>query len=230
MTRTRSKRYREALQQVGEDRVKVEDAVKALKAYPAAKFDESVEVNFQLGIDPKQSTQVVRGTVSLPHGTGKTAKVLVFCRGEEARQAEEAGADYVGAEELVTKVAGGWLDFDVVVAHPSMMKDISKLGKVLGPRGLMPSPKVGTVTPSIGKAVGEVKKGKIEFKSNKTAGLNVACGKISFSEEKLVENIKVVVKTIVDHKPTGAKGTYLHNVSVSTTMGPGVQLDVSSLT
>jgi len=207
----------------------IEDAIKALKAFPKAKFDESVEVNFQLGIDPKQSTQIVRGTVSLPHGTGKAVKVLVFCRGEETKKAEEAGADYVGADELINKVAGGWTDFDVVVAHPTIMKDISKLGKVLGPRGLMPSPKVGTVTADIAKAVAEVKKGKIEFKSNKTAGLNLSCGKISFSEDKIVENVRTVIKTIVENRPSSAKGTYIKSVALSTTMSPGILIDNRSL-
>lgn len=227
MAKTKSKRYKEALKGIEGKRLPIEEAVQTIKKFPSAKFDESIELNFQLGIDPKQSTQVVRGTVSLPHGTGKTVKVLVFCSGEEARQAQEAGADYVGAEELINKVAGGWIDFDVVVAHPGVMKEISKLGKILGPRGLMPSPKVGTVTQDIGKAVREVKKGKIEFKSDKSAGLHLACGKLSFPEEKLVENIKTVIKTIVDHKPSGAKGIYLKSVALSTTMGPGIRVDVN---
>ncbi|MBU1862377.1 MAG: 50S ribosomal protein L1 [Candidatus Omnitrophica bacterium] len=229
MTRKSSKRYQEAAKQVSEEAVSVQEAVKILKAFPSAKFDESIEVSFQLGIDPKQSAQVVRGTVSLPHGTGKSVKVLVFCRGEAEREAQEAGADYVGADELINKVAGGWTDFDVVVAHPNVMKEISKLGKILGPRGLMPSPKVGTVTQDVGKAVREVKKGKIEFKSDKTGGLHVACGKVSFAEEKLVDNIKIVIKTILDNKPSSAKGTYIHNVAVSTSMGPGVAVNVHTM-
>ncbi len=227
MAKERSKRYKAAVAVVENKRLKIEEAVKTIKKYPPVKFDESVELSFQLGIDPKQSNQVVRGTVSLPHGTGKKVKVLVFCRGEEAKEAEESGADYVGSEELINKVAGGWIDFDVVIAHPNIMKEISKLGKVLGPRGLMPSPKVGTVTQNIGKAVSEVKKGKIEFKSDRSGGLHLACGKISFQEEKLVENVKVVIKTIIDHKPSGSKGMYLRNVALSTTMGPGISLDVS---
>lgn len=232
MGKKRSRRYQEALKLIDSSKkmFTLSEALDTIKQFPTAKFDESVEVNFKLGIDPKQSTQIVRGTVSLPHGTGKSVKVLVFCRGEAAKDAEAAGADIIGADELVTKVAGGWTDFDVVIAHPDMMKDVGKLGKVLGPRGLMPSPKVGTVTQDIGRAVKEVKKGKIEFKSDKTAGLHLSCGKISFAKEKLEDNIKMVVKTIVDHKPSSAKGTYLKHVAVSTTMGPGLELDVSSLT
>jgi large subunit ribosomal protein L1 len=229
MTQKKSKRYRQAAEMVGDSPISLEEAIHSLKQYPKAKFDESVELNFLLGIDPKQSNQMVRGTVNLPHGTGKKVRVLVFCRGEEARAAEEAGADYVGSDELINKVAGGWTDFDVVVAHPTMMKDISKLGKVLGPRGLMPSPKVGTVAQDLAKAVGDVKKGKVEFKSDRTAGVHIACGKISFDEAKLVENIKTVIKTVIDYKPQTAKGTYVKNIAVSTTMGPGILVDMSSV-
>ena len=230
MAKKSSKRYKDSLAVVEKDKCfTIEEAIATLKKFSAAKFDESVEVNFYLGIDPKQSNQAVRGTVSLPHGTGKEVRVLVFCRGEEAKQAEEAGADYVGADELINKVAGGWTDFDVVVAHPTMMKDISRLGKILGPRNLMPSPKVGTVTPDVGKAVKEVKKGKIEFKSDRTAGLHVACGKISFDDDKLVDNVKSVIKTVIDYKPSSSKGTYLKHIAVSTTMGPGVTIDIGSL-
>ncbi len=229
MAKKRSKRYNAAAANVPTGIVDVAEAVKVLKSYPKAKFDETVEVSFYLGIDPKQSNQLVRGTVSLPHGTGKDVRVVVFCRGEEAKTAEEAGADFVGAEDLINKVAGGWVDFDVVIAHPNIMKDISKLGKVLGPRGLMPSPKVGTVTQDIGKAVKEVKKGKVEFRSDRTAGVNVACGKISFTEDKLTDNIKTVIRTIIDSKPSAAKGTYIRGIAVSTTMGPGVAIDSHSV-
>jgi large subunit ribosomal protein L1 len=229
MAQKQSKRYKQSAALVSETPVAIEDAVKILKKFSKAKFDESVEISFYLGVDPKQSNQVVRGTVSLPHGTGRDVRVLVFCRGEESKAAEEAGADYIGADELINKVAGGWTEFDVVIAHPNMMKDISKLGKVLGPRGLMPSPKVGTVTQDLAKAVKEVKKGKVEFKSDKTSGLHLACGKISFDETKLVENINTVIKTVVDYKPQTAKGTYIKNVAISTTMGPGVQVDLSSV-
>ena len=229
MTQKRSKRYTEAISKIEDVPMTLADAVKTIKAYPNTKFDESIEVNFHLGIDPKQSNQIVRGTVNLPHGTGKKVRVLVFCRGEEARAAEEAGADYVGADELINKVAGGWIDFDVVVAHPGMMKDISKLGRVLGPRGLMPSPKVGTVTQDLAKAVTEVKKGKVEFKSDRTAGLHLACGKVSFDESKIMENIRTVFKTILDYKPQTAKGTYLKNIAISTSMGPGIEIDMNSV-
>ncbi len=230
MAKKRSKRYKKAVDVIEAQECTLQNAIEAIKKYPKAKFDESVELNFKLGIDPKQSNQIVRGTVSLPHGTGKKVKVIVFCRGEEARQAEDAGADYVGSEDLITKVAGGWIDFDVVIAHPNMMKELSKLGKVLGPRGLMPSPKVGTVTQDIGKAVKEVKKGKIEFKSDRTAGLHLSCGKVSFSEENIVANIRTVVKTIIDHRPSGAKGTYIKSIAIATSMGPGMYLDINSIT
>ncbi len=229
MAKKRSKRYREALKFVTEDFIPVEEAVKILKQYPKAKFDESVEINFKLGIDPRQSNQAVRGTVTLPHGSGKDVKVIVFCKGEEVKEAEASGADYVGGEELINKVAGGWIDFDVVIAHPNIMKELSKLGKVLGPRGLMPSPKVGTVTKDIGKAVKDVKKGKIEFKSDRNAGLHVACGKITFDENKLVENIKAVIKTVLENKPQASKGAYFQSIALSTSMGPGVHLDISSV-
>lgn len=230
MIKKRSKRYKENEKLVDENRAyPLDEAVEIIKKFSLAKFDESVEINFQLGIDPKQSTQIVRGTVSLPNGSGKDVKVIVFCRGEELKAAEDAGADYVGADDLINKVASGWIDFDVVVAHPNVMKDISRLGKVLGPRGLMPSPKVGTVTQDIGKAVSDLKKGKIEFKSDRTAGLHVACGKVSFEKEKLIENIKAVIRTIIDYKPASAKGTYMKSISLSSSMGPGLLLDTSSL-
>ncbi len=226
----RSKKYREKEKLVDRKRsYTLEEAVKVLKQYPKAQFDESVELSFQLGINIKQSEGMIRGTVSLPHGTGRKVKVLCFCKGEGANDAKAAGADYVGAEDLIEKIQGGWLDFDVVVAHPDMMRDISKLGRVLGPKGLMPSPKTGTVTISVGKAVQEVKKGKIEIKSDKTGGLHVACGKLSFSLEALVENIKAVVKTVVDAKPASAKGDYLRSASIATTQGPGLWLQISSL-
>jgi large subunit ribosomal protein L1 len=230
MAKKPSKRYQQAKKLVPERSVTVEEAIGTIKQFPPVKFDETVELNFQLGVDPKQSNQAVRGTVSLPHGTGKSVKVLVFCRGEESKEAEASGADYIGSDELIDKVAKGWTDFDVVIAHPNVMKDISKLGKVLGPRGLMPSPKVGTVTQDIGKAVAEVKKGKIEFKSDKTGGLHVPCGKLSFTKEALVLNTKTILKMIIDHKPPAAKGTYLKSITISTTMGPGISIDNKSVT
>jgi len=218
------KRYREAEKLI--DRSKaytIEEAIETLQKLPKPKFNETVEINFQLGIDPK-ANETVRGMVSLPHGTGKTVKVLCFCRGEEAKDAEAQGADYVGADDLVAKIQSGWMDFDVVVAHPDMMRDISKLGRVLGPKGLMPSPKSGTVTKDIGKIVGELKKGKIEYKSDKTAGLHVPCGKVSFKKEALVENIKVIMRAIGSSKPASSKGDYLKSVYVSTSQGPGIRL------
>ncbi len=229
-TLVRSKRYKERAKLVDRNRYyALAEAIDTLKQYPKSKFDESVELNFQLGLDLKQSEGVVRGTVSLPHGSGKKVKVLCFCKGEGANDARTAGADYVGAEDLIEKIQGGWLDFDVVVAHPDMMRDISKLGRVLGPKGLMPSPKTGTVTISVGKAVQEVKKGKIEVKSDKTGGLHVACGKLSFPAEALVENAKAVIKTVADLKPASAKGDYLRSIGISSTQGPGLRLQLSTL-
>ncbi len=224
----KSKRYNESLKVLEQGKsYSVKEAVEVLKKTKPAKFDESVELSFQLGIDTKQADQAIRGTVNLPHGSGKPVKVLCFVRGEEAKDAEKAGAEYVGADDLVTKVSGGWLDFDVIVAHPDMMRDISKLGRVLGPKGLMPSPKAGTVTKNIGKAVEELKKGKIELKSDKTGGIHVACGKLSFSEDAIAENAKAVIKTLLELKPQSAKGDYVRNVSISSTMGPGLRLEAS---
>jgi large subunit ribosomal protein L1 len=204
-------------------------AIAVLKQFPKTKFDETVELNFQLSVDLKASDAIIRTTVSLPNGTGKKVTVLCFCKGEGANDARQAGADYVGAEDLIEKIQGGWFDFDVVVAHPDMMRDISKLGRVLGPKGLMPSPKTGTVTMQVGKAVQEVKKGKIELKSDKTGGLHVPCGKLSFTAEALQENARAVVKTVLDAKPSSAKGDYLRSVTISTTHGPGLRLQVSSI-
>lgn len=231
MAAKRSKRYRVRRESV--DSLKsysVDEAVAIIeKVKVTAKYDETVSLNFQLGIKPEQSDQLVRGAVSLPHGSGKTVRVLCFCKGEEAKQAQAAGADFVGAEELVQKVLQGWLDFDAVVAHPDMMREVSKLGRVLGPRGLMPTPKTGTVTPDVGKAVKELKAGRVEFKNDKTAGLHVVCGKASFEAAKLKENINVVIKAIRDAKPASSKGDYLRQVVLSVTQGPGVRLQASSL-
>ncbi len=227
--KTYSKRFRNGQKNIENKFYTLDEAVDQLKGFPKAKFDETVEMNFQLGLDLSKAEQLVRGTVSLPHGTGKQVRVIVFCRGEEARGAEAAGAEHVGAEELIEKVAGGWMDFDVVVAHPEMMKDISKLGRVLGPRGLMPSPKVGTVTKDVGRAVTEIKKGKIDFKSDKTGGVHVPVGKISFSAAQIKENALAVIKTIRDAKPQASKGTYLRTIAISSTMGPGFKLDIPSL-
>jgi large subunit ribosomal protein L1 len=227
--KTYSKRFTNGQKKLEKKFYSLADAVDQLKSFPKAKFDETVDMNFSLGVDLKKTEQMIRGTVSLPHGTGKKVKVIVFCRGEEARDAEAAGAEYIGAEELIEKVAGGWMDFDVVVAHPEMMKDISKLGRVLGPRGLMPSPKVGTVTKDVGRAVTEIKKGKIDFKSDKTGGVHVPIGKLSFSAEQIKENAQAVIKTIHDAKPQSSKGVYVKTVAITSTMGPGFKLDVPSL-
>lgn len=224
-----SKRIQSGRKALDKELYSLEDAIAQIKAFPKAKFDETVEMSFSLGIDVKKTEQMIRSSVSLPHGTGKAVKVIVFCRGEEARDAENAGAEYVGADELIAKVAGGWFDFDVVVAHPDMMKDISKLGRVLGPKGLMPSPKVGTVTKDLGRAVTEIKKGRIDFKNDKTGGVHVPVGKLSFDADKLVENARAVYKTICDLKPQSSKGTYMKNISLSSTMGAGFRLDLNTL-
>ncbi len=196
-----------------------------MKKVPKVKFDETVEINIHLNVDPKNSDQLVRGTVVLPHGTGKKVKVAVFCKGEHEKQAKEAGADYVGAEDLIDKVAKGFLDFDRAIATPEMMKDLSKLGKVLGPKGLMPSPKAGTVTNNIASAIKEVKAGKIEFKTDKQAGIHVGIGKISFAENQLVENATTLMETIKSLRPASVKGIFLRSVSIATTMGPGLKIN-----
>lgn len=226
----RSKRYEERAKLVDiTKRYALDNAVKVLKQFPKSKYDESVELSVQLGVDPAKAEENVRGTVALPHGTGRSVKVLCFCKGEEAKAAQAAGAEYVGTDEYLTKVQEGWLDFDVIVAHPDMMREISKLGRVLGPKGLMPSPKAGTVSTDVGKAVKEIKKGKIEFKSDKTGGLHVACGKMSFSEQAILENAKSVIRAIVDHRPSSVKGEYLKSVSIATSQGPGMRLETASL-
>lgn len=204
----------------------LDQAVAELEKFPKTKFDESVELHFHLGVDVKNNEQAVRGTVVLPHGLGKTVRVAVFCRGEQEAKARAAGADHVGAEELINKVQGGFLDFDVVVATPDMMRDLSKLGKVLGPRGLMPTPKAGTVTVDVEKAVREAKAGKIEFKLDKQAGIHLAVGKRSFSKDKIVANARLVIDTIVSAKPNSVKANYIKNVTLSTTMGPGLKVNV----
>ncbi|MBU9889080.1 MAG: 50S ribosomal protein L1 [Candidatus Omnitrophica bacterium] len=226
----RSKRYQKRASLVEEGKVySLSEALKVLKKVEAGKADETVALNFQLGVRAEQGDENVRGTVSLPHGSGKSVKVLCFAKGESARDAEAAGADFVGAEELVEKVKNGFLDFDVVVAHPDMMREVSKLGRVLGPKGLMPTPKTGTVTPQVGKAVKEVKAGRIEFKSDKTAGLHAVCGKLSFSEEALLENARTVIKAVRDSKPATSKGEYLRSVSIAATHGPGLRLNTGAL-
>ncbi|XHB95799.1 50S ribosomal protein L1 [Lactococcus garvieae] len=206
----------------------VEEAVALAKEASIAKFDASVEVAYNLNIDTKKSDQQIRGAMVLPNGTGKTARVLVFARGEKAKEAEAAGADFVGADELVTKINGGWLDFDVVIATPDMMAVVGRLGRVLGPRNLMPNPKTGTVTMDVTKAIEESKAGKVNYRADKAGNIHVPIGKVSFDNEKLIENFKAINAVVVAAKPATAKGTYITNLSVTTTMGAGVKVDTTS--
>lgn len=226
----RSKRMQEVDKLVDPKKTyKLEEAIAILKKCPKAKFDESVNVALKIGIDPKKSDQQVRGTVSLPHGTGKSVRLVVIAKGEKAKEALEAGADLAGADELLEKIKGGWTDFDALISTPDMMRELGKLGKVLGPRGLMPTPKAGTVTTDVAKAVKEVKAGKIEFKVDKTGNVNNAVGKISFDEQKLVDNLNVYFQTVSKSKPASAKGSFFRGVYLSTTMGPGLKIDIQSL-
>jgi large subunit ribosomal protein L1 len=225
--RKRSKRYRQGRDTIESGRLYLlSDALKLIKELPPAKFDETVELALTLGIDPKQTDQVVRGTVALPHGTGKTIRVAVFAKGGQADEARAAGADYVGHEDLIKKVNEGWTDFDVAVTTPDLMKEVGRLGKILGPRGLMPTPKTGTVTREVGKAVKELKAGRIEFKADKGANVQVAIGKRSFGAAALAENAEVVIGSIIKAKPASAKGNYLKKCVLSSTMGPGVTVDL----
>ena len=207
----------------------LEDAVKFLKESTYAKFDETVDLVLNLGVDPRKSEQMVRGTVVLPHGIGKKVRVLVFAKGEKEKEALDAGADFVGAEDLVDKISKGWLDFDKSVATPDVMGLVGKLGKILGPRGLMPNPKLGTVTFDIARTVKEIKAGKVEYKAEKAGIIHVPIGKISFDTDKLLENARSVVNSIIKAKPATSKGRYLKKISISSTMGPGIAVDVASL-
>jgi large subunit ribosomal protein L1 len=222
-----SKRFRSAEEKV--DRTKrytLEEAVKIATETGTAKFDETVELAVRLGVDPRQADQNVRGTCQLPHGTGKSIRVLVFAKGDKVREAEEAGADYAGGEELATKITSeNWLDFEKAIATPDMMGVVGKLGKILGPRGLMPNPKVGTVTMDVAKAVRELKAGKVEYRVEKAGIIHVPIGKRSFGEAKLLENAVAVISSLVRAKPAGAKGNYLESIAVATTMGPGIKVD-----
>lgn len=202
------------------------DALDVVKSAAFAKFDETVEVSVHLGVDPRHADQIVRGTVVLPHGTGKTVRVLVIAQGDKAKEAEEAGADFVGPE-FVDQIKSGWLECDVVIATPDMMAKVGQLGRILGPRGLMPNPKSGTVTMDVGRAVGEVKGGKIEFRVDKTGNLHAPVGKVSFSNDQLQENLSAFMDSVVRAKPSAAKGTYVRSVTVSSTMGPGVRVDTA---
>lgn len=222
-----SKRIREIAKSLDVQKTySVQEAIAILKKCPTVKFDQTVEVSLKLGVDPRQSNQGVRGTVSLPNGTGKTIKILVFAKGDKVKEALAAGADYVGHEELLEKVNGGWTDFDAVIATPDMMRDVGKLGKVLGPRGLMPTPKAGTVTTDIAKAVQELKGGKIEFKLDRHGVINNGVGKLSFDADKLVQNIQAFLVAIQRAKPASAKGHYMRSLVLSSTMGPGLKIDL----
>jgi large subunit ribosomal protein L1 len=222
----RSKAYRAAAEKIDADNLYSPlEAVRLAKETSTTKYDATVEVAFVLGVDPRKADQMVRGTVNLPHGTGKTARVLVFATGDRAEQATAAGADYVGSDDLLEKIQGGWLDFDAVVATPDLMGKVGRLGKVLGPRGLMPNPKTGTVTMDVAKAVSDIKGGKIEFRTDKHANLHFIVGKTSFSEQQLVENYAAALEEVLRLKPSAAKGRFLKKATVSTTMGPGIPVD-----
>ncbi|NLH45444.1 MAG: 50S ribosomal protein L1 [Acholeplasmataceae bacterium] len=221
------KKYQEAAKLI--DAAKLyspKEAVELVKKTSVTKFDSSVEVAVRLGVNPKYADQQVRGALVLPHGTGKSKTVLVFAKGPKIQEAEAAGADYVGAEELVTKIQGGWTDFDVAVATPDMMGLVGRLGKILGPKGLMPNPKVGTVTMDVTRAVNEIKAGKIEYRTDKAGNVQTSIGKVSFTDEQLLDNYITLVETLIKVKPSGAKGQYIKSVTLSTTMGPGVSVDV----
>jgi large subunit ribosomal protein L1 len=221
------KNYRNALTKVPAERVALEDSGEALqlvKDASYAKFDETVEVALRLGVDPRHADQIVRGTVVLPHGTGKSVRILVLAQGDKVREAEEAGADYAGME-YIEKIKEGWLDFDVAVATPDVMGQVGQLGRILGPRGLMPAPKAGTVTFDVGKAVAEIKAGKIEFRVDRTGNLHAPIGRVSFPVEHLQANLAAFMDTVIRAKPAAAKGTYIRTVTVSSTMGPGVRID-----
>ena len=207
----------------------VEEALGILKKLPNAKFDESVDMSLRLGVDPKHADQMVRGAIVLPHGIGKAVRVAVFAKGEKEKEARDAGADVVGAEDLVEKIQGGWMEFDSTVATPDLMGQVGRLGKVLGPRGLMPNPKLGTVTFDVSRAVREVKAGKVEFRVDKTAIIHAPVGKVSFGPEKLLENAKTLIDMVIKAKPAAAKGRYVKSIALSSTMGPGVRVDLASV-
>lgn len=225
--KTRSKRYQQSEKQIDKSAsYQLKEAIVALKKLVAPKFDESVDLHFLLNIDTKKTDQMVRGTVVLPHGTGKKIRLAVFCKGEHEKIARDAQADYVGGSDLIEKVAAGFLEFDCAIATPEMMKELSRLGKILGPRGLMPSPKTGTVTNDIGKAIEDVKKGKVEFRVDKQAGIHLAVGKISFSEDKLLDNASRVIDALNEARPASVKGKFIKSLSISTTMNPGLRIAV----
>lgn len=225
------KKFQDATKLV--DRTKqysVEEAIELVKQTSTVKFDATVEAAFRLGVDPKKADQQIRGALVLPNGTGKTQRVLVFAKGEKAKEAEAAGADYVGDSDFINKIQQGWFDFDVIVATPDMMGEVGKLGRVLGPKGLMPNPKTGTVTFDVTKAIQEIKAGKVEYRVDKAGNIHVPVGKVSFDSAKLIENFTAIFDTMMKVKPSAAKGIYMKNIAVTSTMGPGVKVDASSFT
>ncbi|MGG0479252.1 50S ribosomal protein L1 [Priestia megaterium] len=225
----KGKKYVEAAKLVDRTQTySVQEAIELVKKTNTTKFDATVEVAFRLGVDPKKADQQIRGAVVLPNGTGKTQRVLVFAKGEKAKEAEASGADYVGDADYINKIQQGWFEFDVIVATPDMMGEVGKLGRVLGPKGLMPNPKTGTVTFDVQKAVNEIKAGKVEYRVDKAGNIHVPIGKVSFEESKLVENFTTIFETMVKAKPAAAKGTYMKNVAVTSTMGPGIKVDTAS--
>ena len=227
MAKTSGKKFAAAKSQIPAKPLTIEEAVPLMQKVKYVKFDETVEIAFRLGVDPKHADQMVRGTVVLPHGLGKSKRVLAIAGGEKQKEAQDAGADFVGGDDMVEKIQGGWMDFDAVVATPDMMKSVGRLGKVLGPRGLMPNPKTGTVTFEVAKAIREIKAGKVEYRVDKTGIVHVPAGKMSFATPSLVDNVHALVESIVKAKPAAAKGKYLRSVTLSSTMGPGIRLDTT---
>jgi large subunit ribosomal protein L1 len=226
----KGKKYRAALEKVDRNqRYLLEDSLRLAKETARAKFDETVEIAIRLGVDPRQADQNIRGTVTLPHGMGKSVRVLAFAKGDKEKEAQDAGADFVGSDELIKKISDGWLEFDKAVATPDMMGAVGRIGKILGPRGLMPNPKTGTVAMDIGKAVKEIKAGKLEFRVDKAGIIHVPVGKASFGPEQLIDNAKAVLGSIIRAKPASAKGNYIKGVTVATTMGPGIKIDLAQI-
>lgn len=220
------KKYQDALKLIESDKLyEVQEAMELVKKTATAKFDETIELHVRLGVDPKYPDQQVRGAIVLPNGTGKTSRVLVFAKGEKVKEAEDAGADYVGSDELVQKIQGGWFEFDVAVATPDMMGTVGRIGKVLGPRGLMPNPKLGTVTMDLGKAIAEIKAGKVEYRTDKAGNVHVPIGKASFDAEKLAQNYRALMETLQRVRPAAAKGQYVKSITVVSTMGPGIPIN-----